>query len=189
MKFILASQSPRRRELLGYLLNDFDVASANIDESVLDQESPKEYVERLAQHKAQVIAERQDNSSPYLVIGSDTSVIFKQHILGKPEDLADCQRMLSMLSGQTHQVLTAFSVVGPHRTVTKTVSTDVRFVELTEQDIEAYWATGEPQDKAGAYAIQGIGGKFVAAINGSVSSVVGLPLAELQQVLKEMQNL
>jgi len=189
MKIILASQSPRRRQLLGYILDEFELASADIDEGVLADESPKQYVERLAREKAEAIAAQQDKAEPYLVIGSDTSVIYDQHILGKPENLAHCKHMLSMLSGRTHQVLTAFSIVGNNEAITKTVTTDVTFVELSERDIEKYWATGEPRDKAGAYAIQGIGGKFVESINGSVSSVVGLPLAELQQVLKEMQNL
>ena len=188
VRIILASQSPRRKQLLSYLVDKFEVAVADIDESVWPGERPQAYVERLAREKAEVIVSQQALDGEYCVIGSDTCVVYDEHILGKPESLAHCRHMLSMLSGKTHQVLTAFSVVSDSDCITRTVATDVTFTRLTEEDIVAYWQTGEPQDKAGAYAIQGIGGKFVESISGSVSNVVGLPLVELQQVLKEMHT-
>ena len=188
MLIILASQSPRRKELLSHLVDDFDVMAADIDERVLPDESPIQYVERLALQKAQAVAKTLKQDEAYRVIGSDTSVVFDQHILGKPASFEHCRSMLSMLSGRTHQVFTAFSVVGKNKQITKSVCTDVTFTDISEEDIENYWATGEPQDKAGSYAIQGIGGKFVQSIHGSVSNVIGLPLVELQQVLKDLDN-
>jgi len=185
MKIVLASQSPRRKALLSHLVEEFTVQAADIDETVLSGELPVDYVERLALQKAQCIAKELGSAEPFVVIGSDTTVVFDQHILGKPENFEHCRSMLSMLSGRTHQVYTAFSVVGRNKHITESVCTEVTFAQLSDEDIEQYWATGEPQDKAGAYAIQGIGGKFVKSINGSVSNVVGLPLVELQQVLKD----
>jgi septum formation protein len=152
--------------LLGYLASEFDIRSADIDETPLDNEQAEPYVARMALEKA--------------------NAIFNHHILGKPDDLNHSKQMLSMLSGKTHQVLTAFALVTSEGSVSKTVSTDVLFRELSEPEIEQYWNTGEPQDKAGSYAIQGIGGKFVKSISGSVSNVVGLPLVELEQELKNM---
>lgn len=185
MNIILASQSPRRKQLLGYLVSNFEQRSADIDESVLGQESPRDYVERLANQKAMVIFNKIIGPENYLVIGSDTTVVNDGEILGKPDSLEDCKAMLLALSGKEHQVLTAFSIVTKAKTVTKTVTTQVQFTNISEQQVVEYWNTGEPQDKAGAYAIQGIGGKFVKSINGSVSAVVGLPLAELDSTLKE----
>lgn len=182
MNIILASQSPRRQQMLAYLVDDFTIAAADIDETPLADESPRDYVLRLAVEKAQTIAKTNPQA---FVIGSDTTVVFDNHILGKPVDLADCKAMLMMLSGQRHQVMTAFAVVNQGKVISEIVVTEVDFCHLTEQEIEQYWQTGEPQDKAGSYAIQGIGSKFVKQVNGSVSSVVGLPLAELNQVLKE----
>ena len=184
MKVVLASQSPRRKQLLSYLVDEFEQQPADIDETPLDEETPSEYVARLAEGKAQVIAAKSQPGT--VVIGSDTTVVGKGQILEKPVDLDDCKRMLLALSGTSHEVLTAFSVIRDQHIVTKVVSTEVVFREVTEQDITEYWHTGEPQDKAGAYALQGIGGKFVEKVNGSVSSVVGLPLVELEQVLKEV---
>lgn len=189
MKIILASQSPRRKELLGHIVAHFEQQSADIDESVLPDELPQAYVERLAQQKAAAIFNKIVSPQNTVVIGSDTTVVKDGRIMGKPEDLADCQSMLMSLSGTTHQVLTAFSVITKAKTVTKTVITDVEFVTLNESKINKYWQTNEPQDKAGAYAIQGIGGKFVKSINGSVSAVIGLPMAELEAVLEELDVL
>ncbi|MBX2847936.1 MAG: Maf family protein [Acidiferrobacterales bacterium] len=186
MNIILASQSPRRKELLGHLVKNFDQQSADIDESVKENETPVDYVERLALQKAAVIFNRTTNSETALVIGSDTTVVKEGRIMGKPEDLDDCISMLMSLSDSNHEVLTAFSVVTKAKTVTRTVTTQVNFVSLNESKITKYWKTGEPHDKAGAYAIQGIGGQFVKSINGSVSAVVGLPLAELAEVLEEL---
>ncbi|GAA0295855.1 Maf family protein [Psychrosphaera haliotis] len=187
MKIILASQSPRRKQLLGYLVPSFEQQSADIDESVLDNEDPQHYVERLANQKAVAIFNKIISPEDSLVIGSDTTVVNNGEILGKPESLEECISMLMALSGKEHQVMTAYSVVTKAKTVTKTVITSVLFATVTEQQVIDYWHTGEPQDKAGSYAIQGIGGKFVTSINGSVSAVVGLPLVELDATLKEFK--
>lgn len=178
---ILASQSPRRKELLEQLGYHFTCLPADIDESVLAQENPEQYVSRLAIEKARVIAKQYDES--VVVLGSDTSVVFGTHILGKPASLDECIAILSMLSGQTHQVITAVAVVKGERTEVFVVRTEVDFKVLTEQEISRYWYTGEPQDKAGAYGIQGIAGQFVKQIRGSYSAVVGLPLYETSQLL------
>ena len=178
---VLASQSPRRKELLQQLGYDFICLPADIDESVLLTETPEQYVARLALEKASAIAQKQ--SANVVVLGSDTSVIFKQHILGKPESLADCLAILTMLSGNSHQVVTAVAAVQGERSEVVLVSTEVDFKCLSEQEIRRYWQTGEPQDKAGAYGIQGIAGQFVKQIRGSYSAVVGLPLYETAQLL------
>ena len=117
------------------------------------------------------------------MLGSDTSVVFGQHILGKPESLSDCLAILNMLSGNSHQVITAIAAVQGERSEVVIVSTEVDFKMLSEKEITRYWQTGEPQDKAGAYGIQGIGGQFVKQIRGSYSAVVGLPLYETAQLL------
>ena len=184
-KLILASQSPRRKELLSHIVANFSVQAADIDESVLANESPTTYVSRLSLEKAQHIF---NSNLDAIVIGSDTSVIINRNILGKPADLQDCIKILSLLSDKKHQVITAFTVMSKNKTITQVVSTDVLFKALNEEEIVNYWQTGEPQDKAGSYAIQGIGGKFVKAISGSVSSVVGLPLVEIEQALKEVME-
>ena len=178
---VLASQSPRRKELLQQLGYDFICLPADIDESVLLTETPEQYVARLALEKASAIAQKQ--SANVVVLGSDTSVIFKQHILGKPESLTDCLAILTMLSGNSHQVVTAVAAVQGERSEVVLVSTEVDFKCLSEQEIRRYWQTGEPQDKAGAYGIQGIAGQFVKQIRGSYSAVVGLPLYETAQLL------
>lgn len=180
---ILASQSPRRKELLQQLGYNFSCAPADIDESVLPAETPAQYVARLALEKANVIAKEQ--AQDVVVLGSDTSVVFDQHILGKPESLSDCIAILTMLSGNTHQVITAIAVVKAQQSQVVVVSTEVDFKILTEAEIKRYWHTGEPQDKAGAYGIQGIAGQFVKQIRGSYSAVVGLPLYETAQLLAE----
>ncbi|MBA6342401.1 septum formation inhibitor Maf [Colwellia sp. MB02u-10] len=178
---ILASQSPRRQELLQQMGYDFVCAPADLDETVLAAEKPEQYVARLALAKARVIAKQY--ADDVVVLGSDTSVVFGQHILGKPESFADCLSILKMLSGRTHQVVTAIAAVKGERIDVVVVGTEVDFKNLTEQEIKRYWQTGEPQDKAGAYGIQGIAGQFVKQIRGSYSAVVGLPLYETAQLL------
>jgi len=185
MKLVLASKSPRRSELLAQLGYEFECIAADIDESVLAGESPGDYVARLSREKAAAIADTMpktiaDNS---LVLGSDTAVVVDNEILGKPIDFADCQRMLSMLSGRSHQVITGVAVAHGQEVRSELVVTEVSFKPLSEQEIACYWQTGEPQDKAGAYGIQGIGGQFVTGIRGSYSAVVGLPLYETAQIL------
>jgi len=180
-QLILASKSPRRKELLAQLGYQFTCQSADIDESVQANEAPATYVERLAREKAEYIAQGQNSQT--LILGSDTAVIIGDEILGKPKDKREAVDMLTSLSGEKHQVITGIAVACGKRLESLVVSTDVFFKVLSEHEIDNYWQTGEPQDKAGAYGIQGIGGQFVKQIQGSYSSVVGLPLYETAQLL------
>ena len=182
MAVILASASPRRRELLATLGLEFQVASADIDETVRSHEPAFDYVLRLATEKAQAIAVQQGDDQS-VIIGSDTSVIFESTILGKPRDESDFQLMMSLLSGQTHQVLTAVALIQGTTLKTQVVSTDVVFKPLSSALIARYWQTGEPVDKAGGYGIQGFGSFLIDHIKGSYSAVVGLPLSETAQML------
>jgi len=177
---ILASASPRRKQLLAYLIDNFDVKSADIDESVFLGEKPSELVERLAKMKAQVIAL---NNQESIVIGSDTVVACDNEILGKPKNFEDFKQMMTLLSNQWHQVFTGVSVQLGEQIICDTIVTDVKMVSISSQNITDYWRTNEPLDKAGGYAIQGIGGQFVEQIRGSFSAVVGLPLVETKQLL------
>ena len=182
-KLILASQSPRRKELLAQLGYQFSCCPADIDETEQANETPMQYVERLALEKAQAIAVDQCDNT--LVLGSDTSVVNEGIILGKPKNLAQCIAHLSALSAKTHQVLTSIAVVQGPLSKSLVVCTEVEFKVLSLQEIKNYWATGEPQDKAGSYGIQGIAGQFVKQIKGSYSAVVGLPLYETSTLLAE----
>ncbi len=182
---ILASQSPRRKELLTQLGYQFSVQASDIDESVKEAETAYDYVLRLAKQKAQHIfasltVEEQSNS---FVLGSDTSVVLNGQILGKPESEGDCLTTLSLLSNHQHQVLTAIVLASNAGIQGEVITTEVMFKTLTPDEIKAYWLTGEPQDKAGSYGIQGIAGQFIKAINGSYSAVVGLPLYETAKLL------
>lgn len=181
---ILASKSPRRKELLAQLGVEFICQSADIDETVLSNETPYNYVERLAIEKAKSIFVIQKNNSA-MVIGSDTAVIINNEILGKPVNKKDSARILNLLSNNSHEVLTSIALITHNVVKTKVVTTQVNFKTLTANEIEAYWYTKEPQDKAGSYGIQGIGGQFVRSINGSYSAVVGLPLYEMASLLNE----
>ncbi|RDV25558.1 septum formation inhibitor Maf [Alteromonas aestuariivivens] len=183
---ILASASPRRTELLTQIGIQHRLMPVDIDESPQYQELPLHLVERLAKEKAReaysrLSGERQQDS---VVLAADTLIALDNLPLGKPTDKADCVRMLLSMSDREHEVLTAISLISTQRQVTQCVATRVRFGTVTEQDIHAYWETGEPQDKAGGYGIQGIGGQFVKSVNGSVSSVIGLPLYETKRLLK-----
>lgn len=189
-QLILASQSPRRKMLLGQLGYQFRTLVADIDESLSDHESAKNYVLRLAQEKALAIfntlAHEQQKQS--LVLGADTCVVIDGIILGKPANEAECIETLLRLENKEHQVLTAiavaaYEVIDTADVCSKIIETHVRFKALTLSEIKRYWQTGEPCDKAGSYAIQGIGGQFVTTINGSYSAVVGLPLYETAQLL------
>jgi septum formation protein len=181
---ILASSSPRRAELLTQLGYQFTCLAADIDEQVLPAESAEQYVLRLARGKAQHVAQTQH--SRQLILGADTSVIVDQHILGKPKDLANFRCMMKQLSARTHQVITAIAVAQGEQIMSKIITTDVSFSCLSADQIDAYWYTGEPQDKAGGYGIQGIGGQFITHIKGSYSAVVGLPLYETAQLLSQL---
>jgi len=186
-KLILASQSPRRKTLLAQLGYTFKVQVSDIDESIAVDESPADYVLRLALEKAQKVFQTLPSleKKSAVVLGSDTSVVINNITLGKPETLNDCIKTLSLLSDQQHQVLTAVAVISDRKIKTQLVTTNVFFKALTLAEIEAYWQTGEPQDKAGSYAIQGIAGQFIKAINGSYSAVVGLPLFETAELLTQ----
>ena len=180
---ILASQSPRRKVLLAQLGYEFTCCPADIDETAFLDESPRQYVERLALEKANKIAKNE--LSHTVVLGADTCVVDNGIILGKPSNLAECLHHLSSLSGKSHQVLTAIAVVQGKLSQSLVVCTEIEFKSLTEQEIINYWHTGEPQDKAGSYGIQGIAGQFVKQIKGSYSAVVGLPLYETSTLLAE----
>ncbi|MFT6915126.1 MAG: septum formation protein [Motiliproteus sp.] len=180
---ILASASPRRRELLTQIGVYFECRSADIDESVRAAESPAVYVSRLALEKALVVAAL---APDVWVLGCDTSVICEQQILGKPTHKEEAVTMLLSLSGRHHQVLTAVALVRGEQRHTLLVITDVWFKTLSRTACEAYWETGEPQGKAGSYAIQGFGAVFVERIEGSYSAVVGLPLQETAQLLQQL---
>ncbi|PHS57093.1 septum formation protein Maf [Alteromonas sp. KS69] len=186
---VLASASPRRTMLLDQMGIAHSVKPVDIDESALANETPEAQVARLAEQKAKTALARLHDEDALnentRVLASDTLIAFNGVSLGKPEDKEDARRILSMLSNNEHEVLTAISVASTTKQVTQTITTKVTFAALTNDEIDAYWDTGEPADKAGSYAIQGIGGQFVKAINGSASAVVGLPLYETRQLLRE----
>ncbi|KKO44947.1 septum formation inhibitor Maf [Arsukibacterium ikkense] len=182
----LASASPRRRELLQQIAVPFRLVQVDVDESRQGEESPTAYVSRLARAKAQAGAAKLQYQLP--VLGADTIVVVDQHILGKPVDQADFSRMMQLLSGRCHQVLTAVALLSQHNSQQCLVSTEVCFRVLCAEEITRYWQTGEPCDKAGGYGIQGQGGRFVSRINGSYSAVVGLPLCETDLLLRNWQE-
>ncbi len=183
----LASQSPRRAELLQQIGVSFQKIVCSINETPIEGEAPSDYVLRMAREKAiagwQQLLQSKNEKRPLLA--SDTTVVFDGQILGKPEDENDARRMLQLLSGQKHQVMTSIALSDGERTVSKVVTTEVVFNDLTDQLINDYIASGEPFDKAGAYAIQGYGAVLVASIAGSFSAVVGLPLMETARLLSE----
>jgi len=179
---VLASASPRRRELLGVLGVEFTVAPADIDESVQPGELPQAYVRRMALSKARAVHAVADEG---VVLGSDTAVVIGDRILGKPADRDDAVAMLSELSGRTHRVMSAVALLDVGGCGEALSMTDVTFRNIGVAEAEAYWDTGEPADKAGAYGIQGFGAVFVSEIRGSYSGVVGLPLFETAALLEE----
>ncbi|EHN71185.1 Maf family protein [Aliivibrio fischeri] len=183
----LASGSPRRKELLTQLGYQFDVLSVDVEEIHQEHETALMYVERLSKDKAQagVKAIEKTKSKYTPVLGSDTIVVIDGVILEKPKDFEDAKRMLLALSGRQHQVMTAVTIATPEKIRTKTVITQVWFKTLSEQEIEQYWESGEPCDKAGSYGIQGSGGRFVSRIDGSYHAVMGLPLMETDQLLHQ----
>ncbi|HYH06239.1 MAG TPA: Maf family protein [Thermoanaerobaculia bacterium] len=183
MKFILASASPRRRELLASIGLAFDVLPSHVPEVHQDGEAPEEYVARLSRDKAHALASEHPSR---WVIAADTTVLLDEELLEKPADTADAMRMLGMISGRTHIVYTGVTIENVERGYrdTRVAESEVRMLALSDQDIEWYIATGEPLDKAGAYAVQGIGAMFIDSIHGSYTNVVGLPLATLFQMLR-----
>ena len=179
----LASASPRRAQILAQIGVNFRTSPAEIDETPRSNESAVDYVQRMALEKVNRVLKTESYSKP--VLGSDTTVVFDSIILGKPQDADDATRILSMLSGSTHQVLTAVVVSDGTECQSLLSKTEVRFRTISIKECQTYWQTGEPQDKAGAYAIQGYGAVFVESIRGSYSGVVGLPIAETTQLLQQ----
>lgn len=180
MKLILASQSPRRKELLARITSDFMTLPADIDETVNGDLSPEEYVLEMAQRKAQHIFKQNSDS---LVIGSDTIVAINGEVLGKPTDEADAIRMLRQLSGTTHQVYTSLYMMAAGQIEQKIVAADVTFFALTDAEIASYVASGDPLDKAGSYGIQGEAAFFVERIEGDYYAIVGFPIAHVKRML------
>ncbi|MBS7689636.1 septum formation inhibitor Maf [Pseudomonas lalucatii] len=181
----LASGSPRRRELLAQIGVPFHSHVVPVDERSRPDESAEAYVERLAREKAQAALASLQPASDAVVLGADTAVVLDGRILGKPADRAEAQATLAALSGREHQVLTAVALASRARLASRVVSSRVAFRALDAAEIEAYWASGEPWDKAGSYGIQGLAAVFVRQLQGSYSAVVGLPLCETAELLAE----
>jgi septum formation protein len=184
-ELFLASASPRRRELLAQIAVPCVTQIASIDENPLPDEPPAAYVERLAREKARAGLLALGEPADAVVLGADTAVVLDGRILGKPADFAESRAMLRALSGRSHEVLTAVALVGGGREVARVVSSEVSFRAISDAEIEAYWASGEPCDKAGSYGIQGLAAVFVNQLRGSYSAVVGLPLCETAELLGE----
>lgn len=178
---ILASASPRRAELLRNAGIPFTVAPAHLREEPLPNETPLKYAQRLARDKASAIFASHPEDA---VLGADTVVVVDEHLLEKPTDAADAVRMLGLLSGRTHQVITGVCVIAPGFARTEAEVTHVRFSELSNDEIAAYVRTGEPMDKAGAYAIQGIASRWAERIEGCYFNVVGLPMPRVYRLLR-----
>ncbi len=185
MNLILASASPRRRELLALLDLPFRVITAGIDETPQPGEAPVPYTLRLAEAKAHAILRLHPEST---VIGADTTVTIGGELLGKPRDAADATRMLQLLRNRTHQVTTGVAVLTATATLTAAETTHVTMANISDAAIAAYIATGEPMDKAGAYAIQGRAARWIPHIAGDYTNVVGLPIARLHTLLQEIAS-
>ncbi len=177
---VLASQSPRRSEILRQAGIPFVVRAAPVDETALAGETAERYVARLAEAKARAVPAGAEE----IVLGADTTVAIDHHVLGKPEDEADARRMLALLSGRRHEVLTGVCLRRGESLTTAVESTAVWFAPLTAREIADYAASGEPMDKAGAYAIQGLASKFIERIEGCYYNVVGLPVALVYRILR-----
>ena len=180
-RLTLASRSPRRSEILTAIGIPFDVRAADVDEARLDGEAPVDMVVRLALQKARTVAP--DVSRP--VLGADTAVVLGEQLFGKPEDEDDAVRMLMALAGHKHEVATGVALVTNEIELTALSITEVQFRDIGRDEARRYWHSGEPRDKAGAYAIQGRGGVFVEAIMGSFTGVVGLPVYETAGLLAQ----
>jgi septum formation protein len=178
----LASGSPRRRELLTQIGVPHTVCGADIDEAVLPAESPRDYVVRLAREKALAVWKQRQRLP---VLAADTTVVLDGVVFGKPRDRADALAMLARLGGRAHEVLTAVALADAHGIRQRLSASIVRMRALSEAERECYWSSGEPRDKAGSYAIQGLGAMFIESLTGSYSGVMGLPLFETAQLLQE----
>ena len=182
-KVVLASSSPRRRELLNLIGIAHEVRPANLDESMRPRETPRRHAERLARDKASTVAVRDPD---LITIAADTIVVINRKVLGKPVDKEDAARMLGMLSGREHTVITAVAVSRGKKLRSAIEEVKVKFRRLREDEIEAYIATGEPMDKAGAYGIQGYGATIVERVEGDYFAVMGLPLVRLIALMREV---
>ncbi|MEM8497536.1 MAG: Maf family protein [Pseudomonadota bacterium] len=180
----LASKSPRRQELLRQIGVQFEQLAVDIDETKRGNETPQQYVVRMAIEKA--AAGRTTASKPLAVLSADTSVVLDEDCLGKPDDEKHACQMLRRLSGREHKVMSAVAVDYNNQVVARLSTTVVMFKPLSDEEISSYWCTGEPVDKAGSYAIQGKAAAFIERISGSYSGVVGLPLFETEQLLREL---
>ena len=182
-RVVLASSSPRRRELLNLIGIAHEVRPANIDESMRTREAPRRHAERLAREKATAIASRDPD---LITIGADTVVVINRKVLGKPKDRDEATHMLSQLSSREHTVITAVAVARGKKLRSSIEEVRVKFRRLRDEEIEAYVATGEPMDKAGAYGIQGYGATIVERIDGDYFAVMGLPLVRLASLLRDL---
>ncbi|MFW5426332.1 MAG: Maf family protein [Methylophagaceae bacterium] len=187
-KIYLASKSPRRRELLTQIGVEFSVLSVDVDESRLADETPVDYVQRVAIAKAHAGWKSLDKENQLPVLGSDTSVVLGDVILGKPKNDADARNMLLQLSGREHEVMTAMAVVSGSQTRCESSTSIVRFTALTDVDIDWYLSTKEGVDKAGGYAVQGLAAIFIEQIRGSYSGIMGLPIREAAMLLKSYRE-
>jgi septum formation protein len=183
LRVILASSSPRRRQLLDLVGIAHEVKPSDIDESLIVGELPEQYAERLAREKVAVIAE---SSPDALVIGADTIVVIDDMVLGKPQDVGEAESMLRRLSGRSHTVMTAVAATFDGRLASGVEIVDVTFLPLADEEISRYVATGEPMDKAGAYGIQGYGATIVRRIDGDYFAVMGLSLVRLVALFREI---
>lgn len=183
---ILASSSPRRKELLTQMGLSFESDSPDIDESVLPNELAEHYVARLAKQKAEMVLKKYPHD---VIIAADTTLSLDGQIIGKPDSKQHAFEIWQALSGRAHEVLTGVCVANHQHKLTQVVSTQVEFKQLTIAEMEAYWATGEPEGKAGAYAIQGYAAQYIPRIVGSYSNVVGLPLHETMQLLNRVMRI
>lgn len=181
-KVILASASPRRKEILGKTGIDFEVQVSDCDENI-DEKQPDKLVMKLSELKARDVASKNPDA---IIIGSDTVVAHKGHIMGKPADRAEAISMIKSFAGDIHQVYTGVTIIIPNeKTYTYNICTDVHVLQMTDEEIERYVDTGEPMDKAGAYAIQGLFAPFISKIDGDYYNVVGLPISSVYAILKK----
>lgn len=187
-RLVLASASPRRLDLLEAAGFRVDVVPADVDETRWPDEAPGEHVLRLAAEKATAVRDRHADLSARPIVGADTTVVVDGRVLGKPRDHADAAGMLRALSGRTHHVLTGVAMCLGPTLLTERVTSAVTFVELSASEIEWYVASGEPMDKAGAYAIQGLASRFIVGIEGSYSNIVGLPIEAVHRLLKQLRS-
>lgn len=186
MRVILASSSPRRKELLRLIYNDFEIIPSTAPEICPEDTELEDIPFQLAKQKASDIFGKNPDA---LVIGADTIVLYNDMILGKPASVQNAGIMLRMLSGRIHKVITGVSMISRSKLISIRAETNVEFYELSDEEIDDYIRTGEPMDKAGAYGIQGIGSKFIKQIHGDYNNVVGLPVSAMYQVLKQQELL